>query len=313
MAKLFKNILGIVITAILLWYLVRHWDQTKELLRLSVLELALIYFVALVGVLNSALVDKIILKPMGVSAMYSDMLLLQNASLLLNYAPMKFGTLFRANYFKKHYGLKYSHFGVFSLYLAFILSTAASAIGVIVMVFVYGLADIQRQILTVVFTVCGAASLLLIVVPLPVPKSSAKIMVVLRDFIIGRKTITSDTKTVCLATFFLFLNFVLTAVRLAIIYHSMGKDIHPAGYLILGALGYVMMFISLTPGAIGIREVVLGAGATVLGISFEVGITAAMIDRAVALAWSFLIGGICTAIIWHKSPSDFKETKTVSQ
>ncbi|MBA7643169.1 hypothetical protein ES703_50888 [subsurface metagenome] len=87
----------------------------------------------------------------------------------------------------------------------------------------------------------------------------------------------------------------------------MGQNIHPAGYLVLGALGFVTMFVSLTPGSLGIRELVLGSGAIVLGIPLEVGVLAAMIDRAIALSWCFVIGGACTAWLWHKSPGDFKK------
>jgi uncharacterized membrane protein YbhN (UPF0104 family) len=89
----------------------------------------------------------------------------------------------------------------------------------------------------------------------------------------------------------------------------MNQKIHPAGYLVLGSLGFVTMFISLTPGALGIREIVLGAAAVVLKVPLEVGVFAAMIDRAIGLSWSFVAGGICTAWLWHKSPADFKQLK----
>ena len=102
-------------------------------------------------------------------------------------------------------------------------------------------------------------------------------------------------------------NFLLTAVRLGIIYNSMGKNIHAGGYLILGALGFVVLFISLTPGSLGIRELVLGFGAVVLGVPLEVGILAAMIDRAIILSYAFVAGGVCTLWLWRKSPADFKE------
>lgn len=105
-------------------------------------------------------------------------------------------------------------------------------------------------------------------------------------------------------------NSLLGSLRLAIIYYSLGQEVYPAGFLILGALGYFMMFVNLTPGAIGIREIVLGAASTVIGVPMKIGIPAAMIDRAVAIVYSFVIGGFCTLYLWCKSPKDVKDLKT---
>ena len=305
--KWLKRILGIAIIAFLIWYLAGHWQQVRELLKLSVFELIVIYVICFIGTLNSAVVVMAILKPMGIRALFWDMILLQNACMLLNYVPMKFGTLFMANYLKRHYGLKYSQFGIFAVYLTLLLSAAAALIGIIAMVLVYGFADVHKQILMVIFLISLIGSIFLIYFPLPIPKGTSKLAIALRDFIGGRQVVTQDTKSLFLAAFFLLLNFILTSVRLAVIYHGMGKDINPAGYLVLGALGFVMMFINITPGALGIREAVLGAGAIVLGAPLEVGVTAAVIDRAVTLSWAFVVGGVSAIWLWYKSPEDFKK------
>jgi uncharacterized membrane protein YbhN (UPF0104 family) len=305
--KWLKNFLGLVIIVFLLWYLAKHWQDVRALLKLNGFELAVIYFVSFIGILNSAVVVRAILKPMGIRALFLDMVLLQNACLLLNYVPMKFGTLFMANYLKRHYGLKYSQFGTFSVYLTLLLSAVASLTGIIAMIFVYGLADVQKQLLTAVFLICLVASILLILVPLPVPKGTSRLAIVLRDFLIGRKAVSQDTKSLFVVGFFLLFNFVLTSIRLAVIYHSMNVKVHPAGFLVLGALGFILMFINITPGALGIREAVLGAGAVVLGVPLEAGVTAAIIDRAITLSWAFVVGGACTGWLWHKSPADFRK------
>jgi uncharacterized membrane protein YbhN (UPF0104 family) len=309
MLKWFKYILGFAVLAFLGWYLAKHWQDTKELFKLQFTELAIIYFVSFIGVINSALVVMTILRPMGIKTRLGDMVMLQNACLLLNYVPMKFGTLFFANYLKRHYGLKYSHFATFSVYLTLLVSIAAYSAGAIVMILVYGLDNPQKQILTAAFIVCFIVFVALLFVPLPIPKGQSKIAIIFRDFLSSRKVVSADLKAVFAATLFLFINFVLTSVRLGLIYHSMGIQTHPAGFLVLGALGYIVLFFNITPGALGIREAILGAGAVVLGIPFEAGVAAALIDRAIAMSWSFVIGGVCTGFIWFKSPADFEQAK----
>lgn len=307
MLKCLKYILTVAVLAFLGWYLAKHWQDTKELFKLKFTELAVIYFINFIGVINSALVVMSILRPMGVRTRLGDMIVVQNACMLLNYVPMKFGTLFFANYLKRHYGLKYSYFATFSVYLTLLVSIAAYAAGAIVMFFVYGLDSPQKQILTAAFVICFIVFVGLLFVPLPLPKGASKLAVIIRDFLSSRKVVSGDLKSVFSATLFLFINFVLTSIRLGIIYHSMGIGTHPAGFLVLGALGYIVLFFNITPGALGIREAILGAGAVVLGISFEAGVAAALIDRAIALSWSFIVGGVCTGFIWFKSPTDFSK------
>ncbi|MEN6385741.1 MAG: lysylphosphatidylglycerol synthase transmembrane domain-containing protein [Phycisphaerales bacterium] len=308
MLKWFKYIIGFAVLFFLGWYLARHWQEISELFKLNIYQLSAIYIVSFFGIVINALVLIIVLRPMGIKPPLGNMILLQNACLLLNYVPMKFGTLFFANYLKRHYGLKYSYFATFSVYLTLLISVAAYGAGALVLIFVYGLDNVQKQILTAAFIVGFIVAIAVIFIPLPLPKGTSKLATVFRDFLLSRKTISNDLKVLASATLLLFLNFVLASIRLAIVYHSMAIKLdHTTGFLVLGAISYIVLFFNFTPGALGIREAILGAGAVILGVPLEAGVAAALIDRAIVLSWSFIIGGLCTAYIWFKSPADFKE------
>ena len=310
MSKWLKNIIGFLILGALLWYLVSHWDQLKVLLKLSGGELFLMYFLWFLVMFNSAFVVQFLVKALSIKPDFWDMVRLNHAALLLNYVPMKFGTLFRANYLKHHYGLAYAHFATFFLYITFLMTATASGIGLIILAGTYGLDGYENKVLAGIFALTVIASLLFLFIPLPLPKGQRRIIKLLRNFLSGREQISKGKNTVLLVSVLLALNFLLVALRLGIIYHSMGKDIHFGGYLILGALGFVVLFIGLTPGSLGVRELVLSFGAVVLGVPFEVGLLAAMVDRAVTISYSFVAGGCCTAWLWHKSPTDFKRGET---
>jgi len=307
MRKWLKNILGFVILAFLLWYLARHWEQLKVLFRLSPLQLVLMYCLWFLITLTGARSVQCLLNALKIKTGFWDMVKLHHASLLLNYVPMKFGTVFRANYLKRHYGLAYTHFATFFMYITFLMTTIAAIIGLTVLLAIYGLSSYENKILAVVFAITIISSLLFLFVPLPTPAGQGRLSTTLRNFLSGRSQISKERKTILTVAVFLGMNFLLAAARLWIIYSSMGKSIHVGGYLMLGALGFVVLFVSLTPGSLGIRELTLGFGATVAGIPFEVGILAAMIDRAVIISYLFIAGGICTVWLWHKSPADFKE------
>lgn len=312
MSKWFKSALSLVIVAFLLWYLVRHWGQLNILLKLKPKQIAAMYFLCFMIALASARVVQCLVDVLKTKTRFWDMVWLHNAALLLNYVPMKFGTLFRANYLKRHYGLGFTHFATFFLYITFLMIAVATTMGLIALLIVYGLSGYENQILGGVFLIALVGSLILLLIPLPEPMGKGRLSTTLRNFLSGRRRISSRKRTVFISAALLALNSLLTALRIGIVYHSLGQELHPAGCLILGTLGFVVLFIGLTPGSLGIRELVLSAGAVVLGVSLEVGILAAMIDRAITISYAFVVGGGCAMWLWRKSPADFKDRRSSS-
>ncbi len=309
MLRLIKNLLGILILVFLIWYLSTHWGELKPLLDLTAGKLAVVYGVSLAGTLIAGMTNKLLLRALGAKTKFWDMVFLQNAVYLLNYVPMKFGTLFRANYLKRHYNLSYARFGSFFMYLTLIMTFTTPLIGVVILLTVYGVDSWEAHILLTDFVVSFVMSIVLLFVPVPLPKGQNRISGILRGFLEGRNSIIQNKKTLLYCALLMNINFVLSSVRLGIIYSTLGQDVHPAGFLILGAAGYLLMFVSITPGSIGIREVVLGATAVVLGVPFKIGIPAALLDRAVAVSYSFVIGGVCAIWLWRKSPKDFAKIR----
>ena len=312
MGKWLKNILCVTVICFLLWYLVNHWEDLKALFKLSPKQIFLMCCIWFLIALINARAVQYLLNALKTKTDFWDMVKLHHASLLLNYVPMKFGTVFRANYLKRRYGLAYAHFLTFFSYITFLMTALAAIIGLVVLLAIYGLSGYESKILAVVFALTLMSSLLFLFVPLPIPKGQGRLSTILRNFLSSRSQVSKEWNTIFIITALLCINFLFDAGRLWIIYSSMGKNIHPGGYLMLGALGFVVLFIGLTPGSLGIRELVLGFGAVVVGIPLEVGVLAAIIDRAVIIIYVFITGGICTAWLWHKSPADFKEQQDSS-
>jgi len=307
MSKWLKNILAIAILAFLLWYLAERWEQLKVLLKFRPSQLLLLWALCFFQTCCSAGLVRSLLIALGIKTRLWDMILLQNASVLLNYIPMKFGTLFRANYLKRRYGFSYARFTTFFLYLTFLMTAIASIVAIVALLTVYGFANYEIRMLAVVFLCALTFSIVLLFVPLPTLTGAGTIKVALRNFLAGRKQVAQNTRALLISTALLTIIFLLNALRIGIIYHSIGQDVNPAGILILGALGFVSMFVAITPGALGIRELVLGSSAVVFAIPLEVGLLAAIIDRAVMLSFLFVVGGICTVSLWHKYPAEFKK------
>lgn len=307
MGKWIKYVLGLMILAFLVHYLCRHWEQLQALFKFTPLNLFMLYAIIALGRLNISRINQHLLGALGTKVSLTELYLLQNATRLLNYLPFKFGTAFRGNYLKLLYGLSYSHYASFFIYLALLSVAVATVLGFVALVAGYGIVGRDNKILAALFLILFVTSLLLLVLPLPAPTGPGKVKSILRNFFQGRKKVSANTNLFICAGH-LVISVLILSVITSIIYDSLGQSLHPAGYVIIAALGFTSSFISITPGAIGIREIITASGAMVLGVPLEVGLLAAMLNRAVELSWVFTVGGACTAWLWHKHPGTLKKT-----
>lgn len=309
MVRWLKHLLAFAIIGLLLWYLARQWDDLKGLVNLGPSTLAALFAATAAGALVGSYTVRSLIAAFGIRTGFWEMFHLNNATILLNYMPMKLGTLYRANYLKRHYGLLYTHFTVLFVSLLILMTIAASVSGVIVLWTVYDPNRHETFLLTMIFSAFLLFSLLLAFIPFPVVEGTNRLTIALRNVALGRKMMTEDLGK-------LAVNMVLTAgcflsasVQIGIVYYSLGQNIHPAGFLVLGAIANITMFLGITPGSLGLRELALALGAVALGVDFSVGSLAAVIDRAVALVWSFTVGGGSVLYLWNQSPQDFKASE----
>lgn len=308
MKKLLKITLSLAVLAYLLWYLIGRWQNLMALFRLTPLELVFLALLAVTGTTVGTLTVQVLMAGLGTPTRFTDMYMLHNATVLLNYLPFKFGSVFRANFLKRRYGFPYTRFAVFFLYLNIFTAMVASAMALIALMTVYGFAANENIIMAVLFGAIVILSIVVCVAPLPHFLIEHRLGRIVMRLLNARADLARRPKILLSTSVLLVLNFLISAARLAIIYHSAGLDIHPAGFLILGALGFACLFLGLTPGGLGIREIVLGFGVSVMGIPFETGLLTAMIDRAILMAWSFSVGLACTAAVVRKYPAALKDS-----
>ncbi|MCK5580048.1 MAG: flippase-like domain-containing protein [Candidatus Omnitrophica bacterium] len=313
LSSILKHCVAIAIICFLSLYLIKHWHALKSLSNFTFPKIALMYAITLAASFIAGLAAKILLSSLDTKVKLRDMILLYNTVSLLNYIPFKFGTLFRANYLKKHNNLKFAHFGTFFIYQILIMTFTISVLGSIILLSICNIHTWSVQILLAIFIMASIISFIFLFIHIPFLPHKNKLAHIINNFLKGRNNIIKNKKIIFVYAFLMNINFILGALRLSLIYESLGQNAHPAGFLILGAAGYLTMFISLTPGSLGIREIVLGSTSEVIGIPIRIGIPAALFDRLIAITFSFVIGGICTIILWNKNPKDFKRIKSTTE
>ena len=87
----------------------------------------------------------------------------------------------------------------------------------------------------------------------------------------------------------------LWAARSMWSFNSLGVDASYASVLTMSALGIVFTRLSVIPGGMGFREAGSALGSAITGLAANVGMAAAVVDRAVMLIWLLVVGVPTTA------------------
>lgn len=298
--SLWQSALAAALLVGLLTYLYRHRGALSDLPSLEVGTWLALLLATVVGTLCSVLAVKQMLSAVGADIGYGEMFLLHNATYLLNLLPLKAGTVLRATYLRAHHGLSYTRFGLFALYLTLLTALITSLLGLGCLVAIYGLGKPVNRVFAVLLLALSLATVAALMLPLPVPSWTGRLGGLLRNLMAARRELLARPVSLVSPLSALLATYLVGVLRLGFIYAGLGLDAHAGGLLLLGALGQVSVLVNLTPGGLGVREILLGGGAAVLGVPVEAGLLAALIERAVGLVWAVTVGFPSALWIWRR-------------
>jgi len=83
-----------------------------------------------------------------------------------------------------------------------------------------------------------------------------------------------------------------------------GLEISLLSVLFLSIVSTLGLFISITPGALGIKEAIVAFTATVINIPISQALTVSILDRVVGLGIIFILGPIFSYILMNQKRND---------
>lgn len=293
--------LGIVLALLLLGlsvaYVATNQQRLRDLERLDAATLAAAWATVLLSIMASARLFQLLLARVGTRAGFGDMLLLQNASTVLALFPLKGGSVFRALYLRQRYGIEIGRLGVFFVFLLLLSLGVTSALAAVVLVGTGDGLSGRRGALAALLAALALGALLAAVVP--PPRLLRRWAIVARLDEVRRAAIAGLGDWVRPAGW-VVVQFAVAAVRIAVLYRGLGIGLTAPEALVLAALGNAALIVAITPAALGVRELVLGGGAVALGLSMEVGLLVALVERAVVLAWALVVGLPATVVVFNR-------------
>lgn len=272
---------------------VKLFDQRAEIGR--VLDFGwgtLVGLVALfaVGHLQRTVEVTYTLRRLGVNEPFGDGFLLTGAGFLLNHLPLNAGLLMRAAILKRDYALPYASYASIAIVNGLMNLAVAALSSLLVVLFAPPIPGGGYAVVALLAAIVTGSALAVWLPASWVPAGGG--------FVLGRlRTLTASVALirgngsglVWLATLALT-KVMVVAVRLSLCFAALKADVPAGALLLLASTSVVLQLVNVTPGNLGLRELLLSVIALQLGTTQTLGMAAATLDRVVSLAYVLLVG-----------------------
>ncbi len=290
-----KRVLQLIMQVAVLGYIVYYiFSRRGELARLwnvnlidAVVVLALIF----VGDIIRSYQLCYIVSKLDSEITITESFLITTASTLLNYLPMNAGTIAKARMLKKHRSLKYAHF--VSVMGATILITIFSGgvLGLTSIIISRLSLETNNIILVGFFVLSIIVPIALLYIPASlISDKPGWVRTAMKDLVLGLEQIRKNGKGLLVLFLLATTLLLIAALRLWICFEALNTPVTIFGCIMFAVVSNLLLIINITPGSLGLREVLIGAIAQFTGLSFERGLFAASLDRVFSLVFAILVG-----------------------
>ncbi|HEX6273487.1 MAG TPA: lysylphosphatidylglycerol synthase transmembrane domain-containing protein [Polyangiaceae bacterium] len=269
------------------------FEQRAELARVLELNPAIIVIIfSLMGVshLQRTYEFTFMLRKLGVREPFAEGFLLTAAGFLLNHLPFNAGLVMRASVLKRDHSLPYASYLALVTVNALVNVSVAALLGLVVT-----LAEPPETGFAWPLVALFAALLVVAVgsVFLPLTKLSFGSTFLGRHLgrlATGIALIRGNGSSILVLIGVALAKVTGAALRAWLCFELLGAEVSFLGAALLASTTIVFTLVNVTPGNLGLREVVMAAVSTQLGASYAVGMAAASIDRVVLLFYTVVTG-----------------------
>jgi uncharacterized membrane protein YbhN (UPF0104 family) len=269
------------------------WRERGELAK--AFDISAVAIVALLALMTLAHLQRAfeftyMLKKLAVKEPFWEGFLLTGAGYLLNHLPFNAGMVMRAAVLKRDHSLSYASYLALVMVNALVNVAMAGLVGLCSVAFSAARSDASSA-LAVVFLGLAVGPVVLVFVPARlIPEAQGFLWGRLRALGQGVALVRGDARNLLLLASLAFTKVVVSAVRVSICFSVLDTELSPLAAALLSSTTIVFSLVNVTPGNLGLREVAMAGVSTLLGSSYEVGIAAASIDRAVLLIYTVISG-----------------------
>lgn len=309
MAKYILNAAGIIIVTAFAYILWTHREDLSVLSNLSPKETLLLGAAILLGWYANSVQMRVLWRTDGLNVGAFESFVVVAATVFGNYLPARAGTAVRFHYLKKVHGYGLLQSGGLAAVRTLVVVTVAGLVGGLVCLWLLMLGRAVAGVLILFFAVLSIVAVVLLIVGPPVIKFQGRVGRWYRELTETFRQVQSGRTASVSVGLLTLVHLACLACRFYVSYAILGQTLLPAAAFLLAAVSVLSTFLAVTPGALGVREGLIGYVAVAIGTLFEEGLLAAAVDRAAMLVMASSVGGLSFGYLWlrvriiDKSPS----------
>lgn len=279
------------------YYLYVNADKYQNLLRMSPLSVIFLVALSLVFMFVNGIVNVNLFQSLGAKVYMKDGFLLTAASSLANQLPILGGIISKAYYLKRRHNLSYSKFASAMLALFFCFVAVNGLIGSAVLLYWMVFKNMDVPVFLFVGFLAMVSFILVFWLPIDRIRLSEKILKSLSQALEGWSIIGKNPVLMLKLIGLQITLMLLLATRYWLTFHMLSQNITLSQAILFSSASILTQLVSIAPGGLGVREMIVGGVASALGFDMGVSVVAVGLDSLVATLIVVLVGGISTIIL----------------
>ena len=294
---------SILIVLLGVYYFYQKSDELKQLMNLTLFQISAASVFVILYFLIIGEKYKSIFSAFQVKLSTKEWLGLPQVIMLFNLILFKSGTIANAYYLKKHHQLSYSRFIVGMGSQKLLDFFAVSLVGFIFSLSLFVFLKINFY-LVLFFCILLLALIFLFLTPFINNKKYDSRVIKKVIEIIGLCNEFKQNKAIIVKVIVLeIIAIFILGMRYYVAFNILNNPVGIFDCVIISIFVSITGYVSILPGNIGIREIVVGLSAHYLDYSFDYGVIAATLDRIIATIWVGFFGFVFFHLLHMKGYS----------
>lgn len=283
------------------YYVRTNFKQITSLIEISTASLACFAILFVMLVCINGINNFLFYRKLGAAISLNEGIGLAFINRFANELPLFGGLLAKGVYLKKKHNISFASYlpATMAMYLCYV--SISGFMGVCTLVYFFLTQKILPPISLSIYYMCMVLTYLVLWIPIKIPERLTKLKEISKNLEDGWVILAENSDVAVRILILQCVGILFYATRLYIVFRFFSQDMGLAHCLLFSTATIITRMVSITPGAIGIREGIIAGISALYG--FDMGISAIVIgaDRVLLSLIIIITGGTYTLFLTKPS------------
>jgi uncharacterized membrane protein YbhN (UPF0104 family) len=295
----------------IVYYLSLHWELLNSLWNISLTQVVILIILRTLYTSTYGLFLKISIAKLQIRLKPREWFGLPFITTMGNQlTPFAGGVIMRAMYLKHRHSLSYTQFATLLFANHLITFWVAGCIGMLTCVFSPHLGR-ARWILIIFFSIMVVVIAIIVSLPPHSLSGQNRVIKTINNFFEGWAILKEDKTLLIQITFIVFIGVMLNGLSFGVAFYAIDLNALPQTVLLVSLLPFFLILIYITPGNLGVQEIIISITSGFVGTGLGKGLLVALLIRATTLIPVFSLGMIYSLLLANDL-SNYQPSPSVS-